>query len=129
MSDGSPIAAVLIHVPAVAEGLDWYERALVGARRHRVAEPWNFEYLDCAGVMLELVPADHKVTHAPAGSVVYWKVSDFEASLEHLLSVGASLYRGPLDIEGNLRMAQVLDPWGNCIGIRGPGRDREESRE
>lgn len=34
--------------------------------------------------------------------------------------VGAELYRGPLDMGDGQRMAQVRDPWGNLIGLRGP---------
>jgi hypothetical protein len=95
--------------------------ALIGARRRRLDEPWNFEYLDIDGVMLEIVPADSKVRNDAAGSVVYWRVADFQAALEHLLAAGATLYRGPIDIDAGQRMAQVRDPWGNCIGIRGLG--------
>ena len=115
-----PILAVLVHVPDVRAALDWYERALPGAIRKKISEPEPLEYLELGGVMLEIVPADEKVTNAAAGSVVYWNTPDFEASLTHLLSVGATLYRGPGDIEHGQRMCQARDPWGNCIGLRGP---------
>lgn len=87
----------------------------------------NYEYLDVAGVMLEIVPADEKVSNGAAGSVVYWHTPDFEASLEHLLNMGATLYRGPLSIEAGKKMCQVRDPWGNCIGLRGPSRGSESN--
>jgi predicted enzyme related to lactoylglutathione lyase len=115
-----PILAVLVHVPDVQSALAWYEIALPGAIQRHIADPEPFDYLDLGGVMLEIVPADEKVTHAAAGSVVYWNTPDFEASLAHMLSVGATLYRGPGDIEHGQRMCQVRDPWGNCIGLRGP---------
>jgi uncharacterized glyoxalase superfamily protein PhnB len=115
-----PILAVLVHVPEVERALDWYEQALPGATRRRLAEPAPLEYLDVAGVMLEMVPADEKVSNAAAGSVVYWHTPDFDASLAHLLALGATLYRGPGDIEYGQRMCQVRDPWGNCVGLRGP---------
>ncbi len=35
------------------------------------------------------------------------------------LSLGAQLYRGPMDLENGHRICQVLDPYGNSIGIRG----------
>lgn len=115
-----PILAVLVHVPDVKAALDWYERALPGAERRHILEPTPIEYLDIGGVMLEIVPADEKVTHAAAGSVVYWNTPDFDASLAHMVRVGATLYRGPGDIEHGQRMCQVRDPWGNCVGLRGP---------
>jgi predicted enzyme related to lactoylglutathione lyase len=115
----SVVAAVLVHVGDIDAGLEWYERALVGARRGVIAEADNFEYLELGGVRIELVPADAKVPSGAAGTVVYWRVQDFESALKHLQSCGATLYRGPLEIEGGQKMCQVRDPWGNCIGLRG----------
>jgi hypothetical protein len=106
-TDRKPIAAVLVHVSSVAEGLDWYERAMSGAERRFLSAPWDFEYLDVGGVMLEIVSADEKVGSGPAGSVVYWRVADFQVALARLLALGATLYRGPLDIDAGERMAQV----------------------
>ena len=106
------IAAVMIHVADPAEALNWYEQAFAGAARCLLPDT-DFEYLDYGGVMLELVPADAKVASGAAGSVVYWQVPDFAAALARFQSLGAELYRGPLDIEGGQRMAQVRDPWGN----------------
>ena len=114
-----PIAAVMIHVGDVQAALDWYARAFAGATCHTFAGSTD-EYLLHGGVMLELVPADAKVQSGAAGSVVYWQVEDFAAALAHMQSLGAELYRGPMQIEGGQRMCQVRDPWGNCIGLRGP---------
>jgi mannose-6-phosphate isomerase-like protein (cupin superfamily)/predicted enzyme related to lactoylglutathione lyase len=118
-----PIAAVMIHVPDVQAALSWYEQAFPSAERKRV-ESHDFEYLAIGSVMLELVPADAKVASGAAGSVVYWHVADFDKALEHFERLGAVLYRGPMEIENGRRICQVRDPWGNCIGLRGP----EESR-
>ena len=114
-----PIAAVMIHVADIAGGLNWYARAFPDAVRRPFPNS-SFEYLDCGGVMLELVPADAKVQSGAAGTVVYWQVEDFAAALAHMQSLGAEIYRGPMQIEGGQRMCQVRDPWGNCIGLRGP---------
>jgi len=59
---------------------------------------------------------------APRGTVVYWRVAEFDEALAHLLGVGATLYRGPMAIEDGQLMCQVQDPWGNCLGLRGPSR-------
>ena len=115
----NPILAVLVHVPDVERGTDWYAQALPGAVRKKHVEPTPIEYLQIGAIMVEIVPADAKVSNAPAGSVVYWHTEDFDASLSHLLSLGATLYRGPLSIEYGQGMCQVQDPWGNCIGLRG----------
>jgi len=115
----SPIAAVLIHVADVEAGLAWYERAFPLAKRVGIGEP-PFECLSFAGVFIEVVSADSQVSSGAAGSVVYWRVAQFETALSHMRGAGATLYRGPLSIENGERMCQVRDPWGNCIGLRGP---------
>lgn len=112
------ISAVLVHVSDVAAALLWYRRAFPHAvLRH--LEAFDFSYLRIGDVDLEIVPADEKVSSGAAGSVVYWYVEDFDASMAHLIAIGGRLYRGPLDIQDDLRMCQVKDPWGNCIGLRG----------
>jgi predicted enzyme related to lactoylglutathione lyase len=126
-ADATPaIAAVLVPVPDVGAGLDWYQRALVGARRGVVQACDDFEFLELAGIRVELVQADSKVAPGAAGTVVYWRVADFDAALAHLRACGATLYRGPREIEDGQKMCQVRDPWGNCIGLRGPGRPASE---
>ena len=116
-----PMAAVLIAVGDVAAALDWYERALPGARRLRFDDP-PFDCLALDGVQIELVPADAKLPSGAAGSVVYWWVDDLNAALRRFVALGSPAYRGPMPIEAGLGMAQVRDPWGNCVGLRGPYR-------
>lgn len=112
------IASVLIHVSDVATALQWYQRAFPQAVACRLDE-FDFDYLRIGTIDLEIVPADEKVASGAAGSVVYWQVDDFDQAVAHMLSVGGVLYRGPLNIQGGLRMCQIRDPWGNCIGLRG----------
>ena len=113
-----PVVAIMVHVPDVEAGLLWYQQAFPSATRKTIAEPF-FEYLDVNGVSIEIVPADEKVASGAAGSVVYWHIDDFDLALSHMQSIGATLYRGPADIEDGKRMCQLRDPWGNCIGLRG----------
>ena len=120
MTSGQPIAAVMIHVDDVTPALAWYARAFPQAARRKIKLPtFEFECLELNGVQIEIVPADEKVASGAAGSVVYWTVAEFDVTLHHLQSMGATLYRGPARIEHGMQMCQVHDPWGNCIGIRG----------
>lgn len=113
------VAAVMVHVGSIQEAFVWYERAFPQAVRRRVSD-LDFEYLSLGSVRIELVPSDDKVSSGPSGSIVYWQVPNFEASLKHFQGIGARLYRGPLPIENGQLMCQVQDPWGNCIGLSGP---------
>lgn len=120
----TPIAAVLIYIPKRdhVEALNWYQKAFPQARKIKLSD-FDFSYLDIEGVSLEIVTADQKVGVGVAGSVIYWSCADFQKRLDYLLSIGAKMFCGPLDIENNMRMCQVKDLWGNAIGIRGSKTD------
>jgi len=120
-----PIAAVMIHVSDVEAALTWYGRAFPEARRRRLAG-FDFEVLMVGDVHIEIVLADEKVGSGAAGSVVYWSVPDFERALDRFLTIGATLYRGPIGIQDGLIICQVRDPWGNSIGLRGPAGALQE---
>ncbi|MEL4068891.1 VOC family protein [Ochrobactrum sp. GPK 3] len=112
------ISAVLIHVGDVAAAIEWYRKAFPHAVPKHL-EAFDFSYLQIGDIDLEIVPADEKVSSGAAGSIVYWHVDNFDESLALLMAIGGKLYRGPLDIQDGMRMCQVQDPWGNCIGLRG----------
>ncbi|MFH0133972.1 VOC family protein [Variovorax sp. VaC1] len=124
-STSPPIAAVMVHVADVEAALGWYARAFPEAERVSIGTP-AFECLSLFGVLLEIVPADEKVGAGASGSIVYWNVECFDAALGHLQSLGATLYRGPMRLEGEEHMCQVRDPWGNCIGLRGLSGGRRQ---
>lgn len=117
IQDQAAVAAVLVHVSDPEGARAWYGRAFPEAQPLTLED--GFELLQLQGTNIEIVPADEKVQSGPAGTVVYWRVENFDQALAHLKALGAALYRGPMNIEGGLRMCQVRDPWGNCIGIRG----------
>lgn len=101
------IVAVMVHTPAPADALAWYRRAFPAARHARLPAI-DFEFLQVGEVQLEFVASDDKVGTGPAGTVVYWQVDDFDRALAHLLSVGATRYRGPMAI------ASAASGWRRC---------------
>ena len=108
----------MIHVSDVERALRWYEQAFPDAVR-RIAPGTSFTFLQIGDLQLELVPSDDKVASGAAGSVVYWQVANLKEAIERFALLGAEFYRGPMQIEADLGMCQVRDPWGNCIGLRG----------
>ena len=110
--------AVLIHVPDVNIGLQWYQKAFPMATVTYLPES-NFTVLSMDGFMLEIVQADEKVGVGKSGTVLYWSVENINISLDFFHSIGAKLYRGPLNIENGFLMCQVEDPFGNLIGLQG----------
>ncbi|ADZ93086.1 glyoxalase/bleomycin resistance/dioxygenase family protein [Marinomonas mediterranea] len=111
-------SAVLIHVPDVVKGLEWYKCAFPDAVPIYHSD-FDVAVLDLSGFSLEIVQADEKVGAGKNGTVIYWLVDNLSASLEHFEQLGAHLYRGPIAIENGLSMCQVEDPFGNLIGLRG----------
>ncbi len=94
----------------------WYERVL-GIPPSLDIE--NFVEFRIGVSALCLHPADSKSPLTTGGSVGYWRVTHFKKSLDHFISLGAELYRGPLDIGDGTFICQVKDPFGNVIGLTG----------
>ncbi len=49
--------------------------------------------------------------------VAYWGVENIEKALVHLLEVGARKNTDIQDVGGDIRIATVMDPFGNVFGI------------
>ncbi|HBC3888501.1 TPA: glyoxalase/bleomycin resistance/dioxygenase family protein [Vibrio parahaemolyticus] len=111
-------SAILVHVPDVTKGLEWYKKAFPEAVPIYHSD-FDFTVLDLNGFSLEIVQADEKVGTGKNGTVIYWSVGNLCLALAHFEALGAYLYRGPMAIENGLSMCQVEDPFGNLIGLRG----------
>ncbi len=110
--------AVLVYVPDVEIGLQWYQQAFPEAVPMHLPD-FDFTVLDVNGFSIEIVQSDDKVSEGKKGTVLYWSVRDLSVELPRFEALGASLYRGPMEIENGLSMCQLEDPFGNLIGLRG----------
>jgi len=110
--------AILVHVPDISVGLEWYKKAFPMATANYLAE-FDFTVLTIGEFMIEIVQADEKVGVGKSGTVLYWSVENVSDAIAFFSSIGATLYRGPLNIENGFVMCQVEDPFGNLIGLRG----------
>ncbi|EHT4943454.1 Glyoxalase-like domain protein [Vibrio vulnificus] len=110
--------AVLVYVPDVETGLQWYQQAFPEAVPIHLPD-FDFTVLDVNGFSIEIVQSDDKVSEGKKGTVLYWSVGDLSVALSRFEALGASLYRGPMEIENGLSMCQLEDPFGNLIGLRG----------
>jgi predicted enzyme related to lactoylglutathione lyase len=61
--------------------------------------------------------APHDTSAEAGGPITYWAVDDLEASIEHLVSLGARVYREPVEYGPGFVTASVTDPFGNVIGL------------
>ncbi|MGE3273233.1 MAG: VOC family protein [Chloroflexota bacterium] len=53
----------------------------------------------------------------PAGAIVYWHVDDIHATVERLVSLGASVLDPPRQYGEGFIGASVVDPFGNILGV------------
>ena len=66
------------------------------------------------GFELGLVPDAQPGT---AGVQAFWGVDDTAAELARLVSLGAVLHEPVTDVGGGIKVASVLDPFGNIFSI------------
>ena len=56
-------------------------------------------------------------TTGPGGAIVYWHVDDLRGTLDRLVAMGATLHHPPRDFGEGFVGANVIDPFGNVLGI------------
>lgn len=66
---------------------------------------------------LGLQPEEKAISEKGDYVVSYWGVSDIQKTYTHFMKVGATTHEAPYNVGGELMVATVKDPWGNCIGL------------
>jgi predicted enzyme related to lactoylglutathione lyase len=107
------LRTTIYKVSDLARAKTWYASAF-GVSPY-FDEPFYVGF-NVGGFELGLDP-DAPTTIVPGGVHTYWGVDDLEASYRHFLSVGARPHEVPKDVGGGIRVATVLDPFGNVIGL------------
>jgi predicted enzyme related to lactoylglutathione lyase len=107
------LRTTIYKVTDLAKAKPWYAAAF------RVApyfdEPFYVGF-SIGGFELGLDP-DAPATIAPGGVQTYWGVDDLDATYAHFLALGAAKHEEPKDVGGGIRVATVLDPFGNIVGL------------
>lgn len=60
---------------------------------------------------------DAAATRGPGGAVMHWHVDDLTATLDTLLTRGATPYESVTERGSGFCTASVVDPFGNVLGI------------
>lgn len=119
------IATVSIYADDVPTARDWYAEVLQQSAYFAMPEaPAVPEYVefrvgdheDELGIINRRhLPAG--ASQHPGGAVVFWHVDDLTATLERLLSLGATTYEPMMERGSGFRTASVIDPFGNILGV------------
>lgn len=116
-----PVRAVMLFVDDPHAVASWYA-PLFGIQEDaiEVEAERRFACFDADGVEVAFHPADASVNPLGRSSVVYWSVSSLDAARAELISRGAEHLRGPLDVDADRAICQLVDPFGNVFGLDGP---------
>ena len=108
------LATVIYRVTDLDRAKAWYSSAF--QQTPYFDQPFYVGF-NIGGYELGLNP-DHTLT-APGrgGAVAYWRVSDINAAVAHFAGIGASLAGKIHEVGGDIKVAEVVDPFGNLIGL------------
>ena len=105
---------VIYHAPDLERAKVWYSSVL-GIQPY-FDQPFYVGF-NVGGYELGLDPDASNKPAGPGGAVSYWGVADAQTSFERLISLGAVAHSAVQDVGGGIRVASVLDPFGNIFGI------------
>jgi len=108
------LRTVVYGVPDIESAKDWYTEAL-GVKPY-VDEPFYVAF-NIGGYELALNPKGTVARPAGSGVRVFWGVDNIDEELDRLLSIGAKPHKPVEDLGADIRVASVLDPYGNLIGL------------
>jgi predicted enzyme related to lactoylglutathione lyase len=117
MDDNKPflgLRTILYPVSDIQAAKEWYARIL-GFPPY-FDEPFYVGF-NVGGYELGLDPDPSEAKPGVDGARAYWGVKDAASALKRLLELGAREHRPLQDVGGGIKVASVLDPFGNAFGI------------
>jgi len=72
---------------------------------------------DVAGYELGLRPAEGDRRPGVGGGTAYLGVGDVDGEVARLVALGAKVREAPADVGGGIRVATLVDPFGNVLGL------------
>ncbi|MEE8539381.1 MAG: VOC family protein [Woeseiaceae bacterium] len=108
------LRTVVYGVPDIERAKDWYTEAL-GIKPY-VDEPYYVGF-NVGGYELALNPKGTVARPVGSGVRVFWGVDNIGEELDRLLRIGAKPHKPVEDIGADIKVASVLDPYGNLIGL------------
>jgi len=106
------LRTVIYRAAELEQAKEWYSRAL-GIKPY-FAQPYYVGF-NVGGYELGLDP--NARAGDGSGAIAYWGVENAETELSRLLELGATPHLPLQDVGEGIRVASVLDPFGNTLGI------------
>jgi predicted enzyme related to lactoylglutathione lyase len=92
----------------------WYT-AVLGVEPY-FSEPFYVGF-EVGGFELGLDPDVEDLAGGTGGAIAYWGVENADAALARLIELGAKPHREVQEVGGGIRVASVIDPGGNILGV------------
>jgi predicted enzyme related to lactoylglutathione lyase len=108
------LRTAVYHTPDLDRAKTWYAHLL--ETEPYFAEPFYVGF-NIGGYELGLVPDSEYGPPGPGGSAAFWGVAYADVAYKRLLERGAKSHSAVKDVGGGIKVATVLDPFGNIIGI------------
>ena len=107
------LRTTIYKVTDLARAKAWYAKAFGVAPYFD--EPFYVGF-NIGGFELGLDP-DAPAGPGPGGVLTYWAVDEVDATYARLLALDATKHEEPREVGGQIKVATVLDPFGNIIGL------------
>ena len=104
---------VIYYVPDLQKAKEWYID--VTGKQPYFDEPFYVGF-DINGCELGLHPLDETVTKGNQ-TVTHWAVDEIENCVKKLVAEGATVLYDTSNVGGSIKVATVIDPWGNAVGL------------
>ena len=101
------LRTVIYHVNDLAKAIEWYTE--VAGKPPYFNQPFYVGF-EVGGYELGLLPDGD-------GIATYWGTPDIDAEHARLIALGAKPHDAITDVGEGIRVASVIDPFGNVIGI------------
>ncbi|GAB4017602.1 VOC family protein [Spirosoma migulaei] len=105
------LRTVIYAAPNLSETKEWYTKAFGIAPYFD--QPFYVGF-NIGGYELGLDPNAQLVE---GSTLTYWGVSNIEASMQHLLDLGATSHTEIQDVGDEIKVASIHDPFGNVVGL------------
>ncbi len=108
------LRTAVYHVSNLESAKDWYSKAFQ-------SKPYFDEVFyvgfNIAGFELGLHPEENSGKEKVESVMTYWGVENIEEEYARLLTLGATIHQAPQNVGGEIKVAEVKDPWGNILGL------------
>ncbi|SRR6266404_3514424 len=108
------LRTAIYHALDLDKAKAWYSKVL-GVEPY-FDQPFYVGF-NVAGYELGLDPDPSSKAAGVGGVIVYWGVPDAHGALKRLLSLGATARTEVQEVGEGIRVATVLDPFGNVFGV------------